>query len=510
MCGVIGVLGPKPIAGVLASGLFHLQHRGQDAAGLATYDGASFHLHKDEGMVDEILAHPRVRGFRGNMGIAHVRYPTVGCGGAEDAQPFLLESPYGIVLAHNGNLTNYAPLKQELRERDRRYVGSNCDAEVILHVLGEELLRLRERPFEEAVFEAVAAVYRRCRGTYSVVAVIAGFGLLAFRDPFGIKPLIYGERRDDPSDAFPTRMFVSESCALTASGFEPVRDVKPGEAILVLPDGRLVARQVAPPNHHPCIFEFIYFARPDSVIDRLDVYVARERMGRALAREHPVDADVVIAVPDASVPAAIGYARESGIPFHEGLIKNRYIGRTFIQPDQRLRERGVQLKFNPMRHVLDGKRVVVVDDSIVRGTTTPRVISMLRKAGAREVHMRISAPPMRHPCYLGVDTARREDLIAAQIDDVADIGRAIGADSLGYLSLEGLRWAVDLDADRLCNACFTGDYPLAVNPDADKLSLELPTPTRQPSVVGVGATRSSTIRLVRPALSGRGTDPAKR
>jgi amidophosphoribosyltransferase len=227
-----------------------------------------------------------------------------------------------------------------------------------------------------------------------------------------------------------------------------------------------------------CIFEFIYFARPDSVIDHREVYVARERMGRALAREHPVEADVVIAVPDASVPAAIGYARESGIPFHEGLIKNRYIGRTFIQPDQRLRERGVQLKFNPLRHVLDGKRVVVVDDSIVRGTTTPRVVAMLRKAGAREVHMRISAPPMRHPCYLGVDTARREDLIAAQIPEIAEIGRKIGADSLGYLSLEGLQWAVDLPVERLCGACFTGDYPLQVQANADKLQLELTAASR--------------------------------
>jgi amidophosphoribosyltransferase len=466
MCGVIGVLGPRPVVGDLASGLFHLQHRGQDAAGLATFDGASFHLHKDEGMVEQILAHPRVRGFRGSMGIGHVRYPTVGCGGAEDAQPFLLDSPYGIVLAHNGNLTNYAPLKEELRDRDRRYVGSNCDAEVILHVLGEELARLRDRPYGEAVFEAVAAVFRRCRGTYSVVAVVAGHGLLAFRDPFGIKPLVYGERTPDPSDPFPTRMFVSESCALTATGFDPVRDVRPGEAILVHPDGRLESRQVAPPNHHPCIFEFIYFARPDSKIDDISVYKARLRLGAELAKrfreKHPsAEPDVVVPVPDSSRPAAQEMASQLDVKFREGLLKNRYVGRTFIMPGQEKREKTVMRKLSPVPIELEGKRVLVVDDSIVRGTTSRQIVQMVRENGAREVHFASSCPPLRHPCVYGIDMQTKKDFIAGRLGEEQITG-AIGADTLTYQTAEGMLRAVregNPGIERFCMACMDGNYP---------------------------------------------------
>jgi amidophosphoribosyltransferase len=495
-CGVFGIYAPgEDVARLTFFGLYALQHRGQESAGIATGDGSSLHVYRDMGLVNQVFTEETLEHLRGHIAVGHTRYSTTGSSRIENAQPIVVDADMGrLAVAHNGNLVNTPDVLAELERRAQELRGATTDSELIALLAASEV--------GDTWPERIRTIVPLLQGAFSLV-MASPTQLMALRDPLGVRPLVLGKLDHG-------WVVASESCALDTIGATYVRDLDPGEMIVIDESG-VDARQVAQVDRRAlCIFEFIYFARPDSVIDRRDVYVARERMGRALAREHPVDADVVIAVPDASVPAAIGYARESGIPFHEGLIKNRYIGRTFIQPDQRLRERGVQLKFNPMRHVLDGKRVVVVDDSIVRGTTTPRVISMLRKAGAREVHMRISAPPMRHPCYLGVDTARREDLIAAQIDDVADIGRAIGADSLGYLSLEGLRWAVDLDADRLCNACFTGDYPLAVNPDADKLSLELPTPTRQPSVVGVGATRSSPIRLVRPALSGRGTDPAKR
>ena len=466
MCGVIGVLGPRDILGDLCTGLFNLQHRGQDAAGLATFDGRTYHLSKAEGMVDDILADADLGRFSGNQGVAHVRYPTVGCGGAEDAQPFLLNAPYGIALAHNGNLTNYEPLKQELRERDRRYLGSNCDAEVILHVFSEELGRLKDRPFEEAVFEAVAGVFARCKGSYSVVASIAGQGVLAFRDPFGIKPLVYGERAPENGEAFPTRMFVSESCGLTASGFGIVRDVRAGEAILATTDGRLEARQVAKPTHHPCIFEFIYFARPDSFLDDISVYKARLRLGEELATQfmdkHPdAEIDVVIPVPDSSRPAAQEMAFRLGKKFREGLLKNRYVGRTFIMPGQGNRAKSVARKLAPVPLEIEGKRVLVVDDSIVRGTTSRQIVQMLRDNGAREVHFASTCPPLRHPCVYGIDMQTKKDFVAGRLDEEG-IRQRIGADTLTYQGMEGMVRAVkegNPEIERFCMACMDGDYP---------------------------------------------------
>jgi amidophosphoribosyltransferase len=476
MCGVIGVLGPRDALGDLTAGLFNLQHRGQDAAGLALFDGRAFHVHKDEGMVDDVVKAFVARGsVRGNWGIGHVRYPTVGCGGAGDAQPFLESSPYGIALAHNGNLTNYEPLKQELNERDHRYVGSNCDAEVILHVLAEELKRRKGTDYSEAVFESVAGVFERCHGSYSVVAAVAGKGLLAFRDPFGIKPLVYGERRAE-GDPFPTRMFVSESCALTASEFRIVRDVKPGEAVLVHPDGRLETRQCAPPRHHPCIFEFIYFARPDSQIDDISVYKARLRLGEELAREfqrkHPqVEVDVVVPVPDSARPAAQEMAHRLGKKFREGLLKNRYVGRTFIMPGREKRARSVRRKLSPVPIELEGKRVLVVDDSIVRGTTSRQIVQLLRENGAKEVHFASSCPPLRNPCVYGIDMQTIKDFIAGRLDEEG-IRREIGADTLTYQSMEGMIRAVqegNPSIGRFCMACMDGDYPTG---DVDQAVLD--------------------------------------
>jgi amidophosphoribosyltransferase len=467
MCGVIGVLGPRDVLGDLTAGLFNLQHRGQDAAGLALFDGKSFNFHKAEGMVEDVVKAfvARGRGVRGKWGIGHVRYPTVGCGGADDAQPFLESNPFGIALAHNGNLTNYEPLKQELYERDHRYVGSNCDAEVILHVLAEELKRRKDVPYGSAIFDAVGGVFERCRGSYSVVAAVAGRGIVAFRDPFGIKPLVYGERTGE-GDPFPTRMFVSESCALTASEFRVVRDVKAGEAMIVHPDGRLESRQVAPSNHHPCVFEFIYFARPDSQIDDVSVYKTRLRLGEQLAKEflakHPdVEVDVVIPVPDSSRPAAQEMAFRLGKKFREGLLKNRYVGRTFIMPGQAKRAKSVRAKLAPVPIEIEGKRVLVVDDSIVRGTTSKQIVSLLRENGAKEVHFASSCPPLRHPCVYGIDMQTIKDFIAGRLDEEA-IRKEIGADTLTYQTMEGMVRAVNEgnpSIGRLCSACMDGDYP---------------------------------------------------
>ena len=467
MCGIIGVLGPRDVLPDLGTGLFNLQHRGQDAAGLATWDGQALHLHKDEGLVDDILraASARGRRFHGPWGIGHVRYPTVGCGGAEDAQPFRVDAPHGIVLAHNGNLTNFEPLRRELREEDRRYVGSSCDAEVILHVLAEEMSRRLREPHAEAVFASVAGVFERCRGSYSVVAGVAGRGLVVFRDPFGIKPLVYGERTE-PGAAFPTRMFVSESCALTAAGFAIVRDLAAGEAVVVHEDGRLESRQVAPPRHHPCVFEFIYFARPDSRIDDISVYKARLRLGEELAKEfrrrHPgAEVDVVVPVPDSARPAAQEMAFQLGKKCREGLLKNRYVGRTFIMPGPEARSKSVRRKLAPVPIEIEGKRVLVVDDSIVRGTTSRQIVALLRENGAREVHFASSCPPLRHPCVYGIDMQTRKDFIAGRLAG-EEIRAAIGADTLTYQTMEGMIRAVkegNPGIERFCSACMDGEYP---------------------------------------------------
>ena len=488
-CGVFGIYAPgEDVARLTFFGLYALQHRGQESAGIATGDGVSLHLYREMGLVNQVFTEETLEGLRGHIAAGHTRYSTTGSSRVENAQPIVVDSDVGpIAVAHNGNLVNTADVLAELNRRGQELRGATTDSELIALLAASSAGNTWP--------ERLRAVVPLLQGAFSLV-MATPTQLIALRDPLGVRPLVLG-RLDGGWVA------ASESCALDTIGAEYVRDLDAGEMVVVDADGVHTEQVGHVTRRALCVFEFIYFARPDSVIDHRDVYVARERMGRALAREHPVEADVVIAVPDASVPAAIGYARESGIPFHEGLIKNRYIGRTFIQPDQRLRERGVQLKFNPLRHVLEGRRVIVVDDSIVRGTTTPRVITMLRRAGATEVHMRISAPPMRHPCYLGVDTARREDLIAAQIPEVVDIGQAIGADSLGYLSLAGLEWAVDLPGERLCSACFTGNYPLDVNPDANKHTLELLAETRQPAVVGAGLGPSAPIRLLPGPTNGR-------
>ncbi len=457
-CGVFGIFAPGvDVARITFFGLYALQHRGQESAGITAGDGQDLHTFKAMGLVVQVFSEEDLASLEGYLAIGHNRYSTTGSSKACNAQPIEVDSDLGpLAVAHNGNLVNTMVLADHLRNHGEELV-TTTDTEVI----AKTIATLPGPDWESRIVRAM----RRFRGAYCL-AMATPDTLFAARDPLGVRPLCMGRLNGG-------WVVASESCALDTVGATYIREVEPGELIAIDDRGLRSVQAVESRRRALCIFEFIYFARPDSVINGRLVYQVRQEMGRHLAREYPVDADLVIPVPDSAIPAATGYSRESGIPFGEGLIKNRYIGRTFIQPDQRLRDVGVQLKFNPMPEVLAGKRVVLVDDSIVRGTTTPPVVGLLRKAGAREIHMRICAPPMRHPCYLGVDTARRSELIAARMS-VPEIRAHIGADSLGYLSLEGLLASVGMGEQQAqyCRACFTGQYPVPVQLDMDKLVLE--------------------------------------
>jgi amidophosphoribosyltransferase len=466
MCGVVGVIGTSEVIPEIADGLLFMQHRGQDAAGTATFDGTTFHLRRAMGLVREVFAGEDLGRFRGHVGIGHVRYPTIGGGGVEDTQPFRVNSPFGIAMAHNGNLTNFKPLREELHTRCRRHIDSSCDVEVILNVFADELERRLSgaSPDDptEAIFDSVGGTFKRCRGSYSVVSIIAGQGLLAFRAPFGIKPLIYGRRRDGDGWRY---MFASESCALVSLGYEVVRDVEPGEAILVRAGGKPLSRQVAEAKGHLCIFEFIYFARPDSEIDGISVYKARLRLGEALARrwgERGGEVDTVIPVPDSSRPAAQQMAFELKKPFREGLLKNRYIGRTFITAGNANRRRDIRFKLSPVRLEIEDKRVLLVDDSIVRGNTAEQIIQMVRDTGASEVHMASSCPPLRFPCVYGIDMSTKKEFVAQDRSE-SEVRDRIGADALLYQRIEDMVSACrppDETAPRgFCMACMDGNYP---------------------------------------------------
>ncbi|MDA8187316.1 MAG: amidophosphoribosyltransferase [Dehalococcoidales bacterium] len=455
-CGVFGIYGPgDDVARITFFGLYALQHRGQESAGIAASDGHRIRIFTRMGLVSQVFGEEQLAALPGHIAIGHTRYSTTGSSKAINAQPVLVEGPRGeIAIGHNGNVVNTEFLRRQLIEEGATFQTST-DSEVIAKLLAFAPGR--------DWFEAIRSTMSRLSGAYCVVMATKD-KLFGIRDPLGVRPLCIGRLNG-------AWVLASESCALDTIGAQFIREVEPGEIVVVDENGlsSLVGQQSE--RSALCIFEYIYFARPDSLIKNKLLYLARQNMGRQLAREHPVDADIVIAVPDSAVPAAIGYARESGIPFSEGLIKSRYIGRTFIQPDQRIRDLGINLKFNPLPEVLAGKRVVVVDDSIVRGTTTKPIVRLLRRAGAVEVHMRVHAPPMRHPCYLGVDTARREELIAARLS-VPEINRYIEADSLGYLSLDRLIQSVELPRETFCLACFTGDYPVPVQLELDKFVLE--------------------------------------
>jgi amidophosphoribosyltransferase len=430
--------------------LYALQHRGQESAGLAAFDGAEVRLHRGMGLVAQVFDAARVAALPGAVAIGHVRYATMGSARLENAQPIVASSAWGpVAIAHNGNLINAPPLRRALEAQGVVFAGTT-DSELIAHLIARAPVASAE--------DAVAFCMTRLEGAYTVVAAAAG-RLWGFRDAHAIRPLVVGRGPWGWALA-------SETCAFDHVGAAYVAEVGPGELVVLDRDG-LRTRQVLPPAQRAaCVFEYIYFARPDTVLAGRNVHQARRRMGRILAREHPADADIVIPVPDSGTSAAIGFAEAAGLPFEVGLIKNRYIGRTFIQPDQASRDFGVRLKLNPNVEVVAGRRVVLVDDSIVRGTTSGRIVRLLRAAGAREVHVRISSPPIRFPCFYGIDTSSRGELVAARYP-VEEIRRLIGADSLGYLSQAGLAEAVALPRGELCMACLDGRYPTRTPTEAE-------------------------------------------
>ena len=464
MCGIIGILAKGQVNQAIYDGLTVLQHRGQDAAGIITSDGRRVFLRKDNGLVRDVFHERHMIGLNGHMGIGHVRYPTAGCESPAEAQPFYVNSPHGLALAHNGNLTNAGKLKDELFREDLRHINTESDSEILLNVLAHELeaaggLRLSA----DDIFRAVSAVHRRCRGAYAVVAMIVGFGILAFRDPFGIRPLVYGRRETDQGAE---HMVASESVALDMLGYELVRDVAPGEAIFVDLEGDVHTRVCAVKTlQSPCLFEYVYLARPDSMLDGIAVHKTRLRMGERLAHKlqrewSDVDIDVVIPIPDTSRQVALQMAYELDLKYREGFIKNRYIGRTFIMPGQAERRRSVRQKLNAIDLEFRGKNVLLVDDSIVRGTTSEQIIQMAREAGARKVYFASAAPPIRYPNVYGIDMPSVSELVASN-KDVDEITTQIGADRLIYQDLPDL-----VDAAREGNpkikrfeaSVFDGDY----------------------------------------------------
>jgi amidophosphoribosyltransferase len=448
MCGVFGIRAPeRDVARLTYFGLFALQHRGQESAGIAVSDGERLTVLRDMGLVTQVFSEQKLRGLRGQTAIGHSRYSTTGSTHWANAQPIVQHgSARTVALAHNGNLTNTGELRAELL-RDGVRLSSTSDTEVIAALVAHD-----PRPLEEAI----AATMDRIEGAFSAVLLAEG-RLVGFRDPDGIRPLVLGRLEED-------WLLASETCAFDLLGAEAVQEVQPGELVIV-DEGEYRSLQAVERADRGalCIFEFIYFARPDSRLRGIELHGARVRMGERLAREAPVEADLVMAVPDSGTPAATGFARESGIPFQEGLIKNRYVGRTFIQPDQGLREHGIRMKFNPLGEVR-GKRVVVVDDSIVRGSTTRQIVAMLFEAGALEVHVRVSSPPIVSPCFYGIDMANEDELIAAG-RSVEEVRAEIGATSLAYLSLEGLQESARRPADTFCRACLTRSYPTRIPED---------------------------------------------
>jgi amidophosphoribosyltransferase len=465
MCGIVGIVGSGPVNQRLYDALTVLQHRGQDAAGIMTSEEGELFVRKGQGLVRDVFEQHHMLELRGHVGIGHVRYPTAGCDNASESQPFYVNAPYGICLAHNGNLTNAAELAEVITREDRRHLNTESDSEVLLNVFASELQRVgTPRVTPADIFAAASAVYRRCRGGYAVVAMVIGHGVLGFRDPNGIRPLVLGVRHTPRGTEY---MLASENVALDMLSFELVRDVAPGEAVFIDEQGRLHSQMcVSTVRHTPCIFEYVYFARPDSIIDNISVYRARMRMGERLAekirREHPNhDIDVVIPVPDTSRTSALQMAQKLRIKYREGFNKNRYIGRTFIMPGQEQRERSVRRKLNAIDMEFRGKNVLLVDDSIVRGTTSAQIIELAREAGARKVYFASAAPPVRYPNVYGIDMPAASELVAAGRSD-EEVAQLIGADWLVYQDLSDLVAACQHDNAKIVEfdtSCFSGEYP---------------------------------------------------
>jgi amidophosphoribosyltransferase len=469
MCGIIGLVGRSDVGAALYDALTVLQHRGQDAAGIATMDGKVLRLHKANGLVRDVFDDEHMRRLTGRMGIGHCRYPTAGCESSEEAQPFFVNSPFGIALAHNGNLINTVALRDEVFEQDRRHVNTSSDSEVLLNVFAHELQVQAHLKLEvDHVFKAIGGVHARCVGGYAVVAMVLGVGVVAFRDPHGIRPLVLGARDTPEGKEYAV---ASESVALDILGFRRLRDVAPGEGVIIGDDGELHTRPCGPARTHaPCIFEYVYLARPDSMIEDVSVYKARLRMGERLARkilrlrpDHDIDA--VIPIPDTSRTAALPLASILGVPYREGFVKNRYVGRTFIMPGQQERVKSVRRKLNAIELEFRNKVVLLVDDSIVRGTTSKQIIQMARDAGARKVYFASAAPPVRFPNIYGIDMPAANELIAHGRSE-AEIERLLGADWLVYQDLDDLIAAVGEGNERLAafdTSCFSGEYVTGVD-----------------------------------------------
>lgn len=468
MCGIVGIIGSEPVNQEIYEGLTVLQHRGQDAAGILTSEQNRVFLRKDNGLVRDVFYQRHMLQLQGNMGIGHVRYPTAGCDSRAEAQPFYVNSPFGLALSHNGNLTNTAELGEALFREDLRQINTNSDSEILLNVFAHELYGAigskRIRATHEDIFRAVAGVFKRCRGAYAVTVLVVGYGIVAFRDPRGIRPLVFGSRIEASGKT--SRMIASESVALDVLGFELERDVKPGEAVIFDLDGKVTAKIcAADPKLMPCLFEYVYLARPDSIMDDVAVYKTRMRMGEKLGKrlkhnwpDH--DIDVVIPVPDTSRTSALQMAWELGIKYREGFIKNRYIGRTFIMPGQAERRKSVRQKLNAIDLEFRGKNVLLVDDSIVRGTTSKQIIQMARDAGAKKVYFASAAPPVRFPNVYGIDMPTTDELIGFG-RSADEICQAIGADRVFYQDLQDLEDAVregNSSIEGFDSSCFSGEY----------------------------------------------------
>ncbi len=466
MCGFIGIYGPDgvDVAPEIYEGLLAVQHRGQDAAGIITFTDA-FHLRKDEGLVIEVFGKKHMQRLRGNLGLGHVRYPTIGASGGENAQPFHHTYPLGVAMAHNGNVTNVDELMADFVDRKRTRLNSTCDVEIILWVFQDVLanrLRASGELGPEDVFAAVEAVHQKVKGAYSVVATVADLGMVAFRDPYGIKPIIFGKREDELGTSFAC---ASESVVLDVNGYTKTQDIGPGEALFIDENRDIHHKKLGKEEHTPCIFEWVYFSRPDSFLDDVSVYKTRRRFGEALATQWKNSGapwpDVVIPIPDSSRDAALAMAHDLGVPYREGLVKNRYIGRTFIMPDQKSRQKSVRRKLNPIPLEFEGKNVLLVDDSIVRGNTSKRIVETARASGAKNVYFAVTSPPLVAPCPYGIDMASKREFIA-EGKTVEEIATSLGVDHLVYLDRGAMNKAAQVGNPKIksfCNACFTGVYP---------------------------------------------------
>ncbi|MBP9717780.1 amidophosphoribosyltransferase [Candidatus Gracilibacteria bacterium] len=465
MCGIIGIVGTSSVVQQIYDGLIVLQHRGQDSAGIVTYDG-HFFLKKGNGLVRDVFNAKHMLTLKGTMGLGHVRYTTAGSFDASgEAQPFYVNSPYGITLIHNGNLTNYVELKNQITKGNSRYLNTGSDTEALINVVADEIGKEKKEKLEpHEMFSALKRVYGRVKGSYSVIAIVAGHGLIAFRDPYGIRPLVLGKRETSQGTEY---VVASESVALDTLGFEVVRDIAPGEAIYITAEHELHSARMSDIKWAPCIFEHVYIARPDSVLDKVSVYKSRLRMGKFLGEQikkemaKGMQIDVVIPVPDTARNSAVEIASTIGVPYREGLIKNRYIGRTFIMPGQQMRQKSIKYKLNPIPLEIEGKNVLLVDDSIVRGNTSRKIVEMVRGAGAKKVFFASCCPPLKDPCVYGVDMPSRKEFIANNLS-IDEIGKALNVDGMFYQKLEDLKEAVQTgnpEIKNFCMACLDGKYP---------------------------------------------------